>query len=235
MVLSRELAVPLSDRRKMDRAVEYEARHHVPFPLSELEWRYEVLDRPDARAGPGGEVHVAVVAAKRVPLKDHLARFASAGLAVDLVQSDCLALHNFLSYERADGEETADRSGGAEDLPTAVVDLGTETTSVLVSGPHQAWFRSTGFGAHGFNKALVRDLKLTSAQAETLKRDPSKAESPSKMHQAMQPVLEDLVAEVRASLEAFGRSRGRRQIQRILGVGGGFRMHGLLRYLRSAR
>jgi len=150
-----------------------------------------------------------------------------------MAQSDCLALHNFLAYRSRSTTQADDLPKRDKDLLTAVVDFGADTTSVVVSGPGAIWMRSTGFGAQSFNKALVRELKLTAAQAEAHKRAPSKAESPSRFHHAIEPVFEDLAAEIRASVEAFSRSRECRQVGLILGIGGGFATHGVLRYLRA--
>ena len=150
-----------------------------------------------------------------------------------MVQSDCLALHNFLVYdcfgdERSDGPATPD--GGRS---IALLDVGSNQTHLVVSSPTSVWFRSSGLGGEQFTRALVRDFKLTAAQAESLKRDPAGAESLHRMYHALAPALEALLADARSMLDAFVASHRTQRIERVLGCGGSFQLHGLLRYLRS--
>jgi hypothetical protein len=46
---------------------------------------------------------------------------------------------------------------------------------------------------------------------------------------------EALMGEIRTSLDCFANSHGEPKVRGLLGLGGGFRLHGLLRYLRTKR
>ncbi len=232
-VLIRELKMPRIDNKKLPRVIEYEARRQLPMSLDDLVWGYELLDDEAENTASSGDIHVAVVAAKRFLLKDHLARFSNAGLNVDMVQSDCLALHNFIRYDRY--ESGSNGQAAAKSPPVAVVDLGSDVTNFVVSSPQYAWFRGTGFGSQNITKSLLQHFRLTVAQAEEMKRDLTTAESYSECCKVIEPLFEEFVDEIRDAFEVHAQARGHRRIAAVYGVGGGFRMHGLLRYLWLGR
>ncbi len=230
VVLVRELTVPRTEGKKLPRVVEYEARRQLPIPLDDLVWGFELLEEQGGEPSAGGEMKIAVVAARRFLLKDHLARFSNAGLTVDVVQSDCVALYNYVAYDRlASGGNGSAGAGKAP--PIAVVDVGSDATHVVAGVPGSAWFRTSGFGAQGFTKALIQQFKLTTSQAEALKRDPASAERTDRYCRTLEPLYDELAREIRACLDAYGEARGRRRLECVYGAGGGFQTHGLLRYL----
>jgi hypothetical protein len=47
--------------------------------------------------------------------------------------------------------------------------------------------------------------------------------------------MEELAGEVRRSIESFAKTCPDRPVGRLLGLGGGFQLHGLLRYLQIGR
>ncbi len=57
--------------------------------------------------------------------------------------------------------------------------------------------------ANHFTKALTKELKLTFATAEHLKRNAAKADDPKALFQAMRPVFNDLLTEVQRSIGYF--------------------------------
>jgi len=216
-------------------AVQYEARHHVPFDLNELAWDFQVVETPDGPHDALKELDVMVIAVKRAQLKPRLGWFSNFGLQVDIVQTDSLALHNFLTYDHnveENGKRDAGAGGGGLDL---VLDVGTDATNIVVGSRRFFWSRSSRIGGHTFSKGLVREFNLTMAQAEHLKRDPAGAERLSDVYRILDPVFEEFAAEIEMALAAFKKSHPGAGVRQMLGLGGGFRLHGLLRYLRTGR
>jgi len=188
--------------------------------------------------GDGGrtsrrEAEVLLVAARRSRLVDRLSALRDSGLRVDVVQSDCLALHNFLVYDHF-GDDRRDRPAPPDTgRSIALLDVGCDQTHLLVSSPTSVWFRSSRFGGDQITRALVREFHVATARAEELKRRPARAESLHRMYDALEPALETLIADARSILDAFAASHQTQRIERVLGCGGSFQLHGLLRYLRS--
>jgi Tfp pilus assembly PilM family ATPase len=117
----------------------------------------------------------------------------------------------------------------------ATLDIGAETTNIIVSSPQSLWFRSCGVAGHSFTRALVKEFNLSLAQAEQRKRAPELAERLSDVYETLSPVLADLVGEVQQSLIAYEPTRPGHPVQRVLGFGGGAMLHGLFRHLRCGR
>ena len=84
-----------------------------------------------------------------------------------------------------------------------VLSLGTDTTDLVITNGYRVWQRSIPIGGNHFTKALTKELKLTFAKAEHLKRNATKAENPKAVFQAMRPVFNDLVTEIQRSIGFF--------------------------------
>jgi type IV pilus assembly protein PilM len=231
-VLVRQLSLPAIEPKKLASAVQYEMRRQISIPLDDLVWGYEVLGSSTDDLVGAKKNDVVIVAARRIMLKDRLSRLGSAGMAVDVVQGDAVALYNFLAYDYfGDAEAPTERVNEV----TAVLDLGSDTMNVLIGSPRLVWLHGSGFGCHNFSKALVRQQRLTLAQADELLRDPLRAESLFAQYQILEPVFEELAKQIETAFAQFSRAHRHAKITRLLGVGGGFRIHGLFGYLRSYR
>ena len=151
--------------------------------------------------------------------------FQQLKLPGETVQSDAVALHNFLLFDRS---ETFDAAGDELHL---TLDIGAETANFLVSRPGFFWVRNMPLGGADFTKAVVRDAKLTFSQAEALKRAPATAPRLHKLFQAFDPVSEQLVTQTQHSLRAFENLFAGRNIRRAWLHGDTLRLHGLLERL----
>jgi Tfp pilus assembly PilM family ATPase len=117
----------------------------------------------------------------------------------------------------------------------AVLDVGCDATNLVVSSPHALWYRSCGIAGQSFTRALVKDFNLTIAQAEQLKRAPESAKNLGKVYEALSPGLAEFLTEAQETLAAYAQAEPDCPIQQVLGVGGGFSLHGLFRHLRCGR
>jgi type IV pilus assembly protein PilM len=242
MTLSRQIDLFSMDASKIAKAVEFEARVQFPFPLEQLAWDFQILeengsnnDDTDGTSEPVAEKSskALVIAARHSTTRHFLDTFQRLGVRVDLLQTDFVALHNFLMFEHSLPGDDA-RPG---QLPPALaaIDIGSEVTNIVVSSPESLWFHSCGVAGHSFTRALVKEFNLTIARAEQLKRHPHSAERLSDLYAALTPVFGDLLGEVQHALAAYAQARPNCPIQHVLGVGGGAMLHGLFRYLRCGR
>lgn len=268
-VLGRVFRLPPMAARKVAGVVEYEARHQIPYPLAELDWDHQVIDRPDEDT-PGDPWRDVVLAAiKRFQLSEHLAPLAAAGIVPDIVQSDCMALYNLLAWEQfpdlfaansgasppaksakattgdkankdADGKEPAAAASSAEteaarNCAQVALDIGASSSNLVVIWHNGLWFRSIGRGGGDLTKGLMRELNLTAAVAEQVKREPAKARRFHQFESALWSPLGELVQEIHRSLKVFQKDYPEINIDRFLIFGGGARAHGLYRYLLHGR
>ena len=88
-------------------------------------------------------------------------------------------------------------------------------------------------GSH-FTKALTKEMKLTFAKAEHLKRNATTAQDPKAVFQAMRPVFNDLQTELQRSLGFFTNLDRTAKIGRVVAMGNAFKLPGLRRYLAQS-
>jgi Tfp pilus assembly PilM family ATPase len=171
-----------------------------------------------------------VTAAREAHVRDRLSALKEAGIAVDFITSDPVALHNALAYEFF--AEQGDAAG-----PEAIcaVDLGTDSTNIVISAPRSVWFRSFGQAGDSFTSTLLKQLTLTHVQAEQVKREPAKARRFGQWRDAVHPVFVQITGEIERSLANYAKQDPLHPVQQIYGLGGAFQTHGLLRHLRFGR
>lgn len=232
-VLGRFFDVPPLPAKKVADAIAFEARHQLPIALEELCWASHVQDSVEGKAGTSADEsprRIVVAAARALHVRERIADFKAVGIAVDLVASDCLALHNALAYDRF-----APQSPSADSQAICLLDVGAASTNVVISSARRVWFRTLGMGGDNFTSLLVSRLALTREQAEQVKRHPAKARRFSQWREALQPGLVQMAGEVERSLAGYARLFPDQPVRQIYGLGGAFPTHGLLRHLRCGK
>jgi type IV pilus assembly protein PilM len=243
--LCRQIDVPPSDSAKAAKLVQFEAPHQFPFPLEQLFWDFQLFEEEESdspsnstsdspkKPTEGKSRRALLIAAKRATIERYLDAFEKLDIRIELMQPDFLALHNFLVHECFDPLE--DSSPPQRPSVIAAIDIGCDVTNFVVSSPSSLWYRSCGVAGQNFTRGLVKEFQLSVTQAEKQKLAPESAKCLLDFQEALLPVFDDLLAEVRRCLATYAESRPDRPVQRLYGVGGGFAMHGLFRYLRCGR
>jgi len=231
--LARFVKLPPVEEKKIAEIVKFEAKQQIPFNLEEVVWDYQKIGSSEVVDGFALETEIGLFAMKRDMVKKYLDHFKEVGVEVHVIQMAPLSLCNFLSYDVLNKD--AD-SPPAEGKPAAVVglDIGTDSSNLVVTdGAKIIWQRPIPLGGNHFTRALTKDLKLTFAKAEHLKRNATKsgAAELKKILGALKPVLNDFVGEVQRSLGYFTNTHRDAQIEFMVGLGNAFRLPGLQRFL----
>ena len=229
--LARFIQLPPVESSQIAKIVEYEARQQIPFALEEVIWDYQPLGGGTEEGGYTLEAEVGLFAMKRDQVETAMAPFLDRKIEVDLVQIAPLALYNFLTYDRLGMRP--DKEFEAPDEYTMVCDLGADNSTLLISNGDKIWIRNVNVGGNHFTRALVKDQKLTFAKAEHLKCNATKAPDPRAVFQALRPVFNDYVAEIQRSIGYFSSVNREAKITRVLGVGNGFKLAGLQKFLQQ--
>ena len=111
--------------------------------------------------------------------------------------------------------------------------MGADNTTLLVSNGKKIWNRNVPLGGNHFTRALTKEMKLTFAKAEHLKCNATKSPDPKAVFQALRPVFNDYVAEIQRSIGFFSSVNRDAKIGRIIGVGNGFKLAGLQKFLQQ--
>ncbi|QDT16443.1 type IV pilus assembly protein PilM [Alienimonas californiensis] len=229
--LARFIQLPPVESSQIAKIVEYEARQQIPFALEEVIWDYQPLGGGLEEGGYTLEAEVGLFAMKRDQVEMAMAPFLDRKIEVDLVQIAPLALYNFLTFDRLGMREG--KEFDAPDEYTMVCDLGADNSTLLISNGDKIWIRNVNVGGNHFTRALVKDQKLTFAKAEHLKCNATKAPDPRAVFQALRPVFNDYVAEIQRSIGYFSSVNREAKITRVLGVGNGFKLAGLQKFLQQ--
>ncbi|MDX1622720.1 MAG: type IV pilus assembly protein PilM [Gemmatimonadota bacterium] len=208
-------------RIKMDRMREQEARQvirweaeqHVPFDMESVSLDFEILD-PGAE---GLQMEVLLVAAKRDLIETRVRLLDEAGFEVDVIDVDGFAIQTAFerSYEHAPYGTFC------------LVNVGRETTNLnLVDDGRPILTRDLPVGERRFAEALVRELGVTSEEAESRLRGREDGLEDAERKALAEPI-ESLVTPVERARAFIATSEVGGQLDEIVLSGGGARLPGL--------
>lgn len=223
---------PPVELKKIADIVRYEAKQQIPFELSDVVWDYQTMPGATVQEGYALESEVGLFAMKREQAYRQLAPFEEADIEVHAVQLAPIALYNALAFDRMQ-DRIEDETFDPEKPPssTVLLSIGTDSSDLLITNGFRIWQRSMPIGGNHFTRQLSKDLKLTYAKAEHLKRNAREAVDPKLIFQTMRPVFNDLVTEIQRSIGFFRSIDKRANIAELLISGNTVKMPGLAAYL----
>lgn len=233
--LARFIKLPPVEAKRIPDIVRYEARQQIPFSLDEVVWSYQRMRGGVEEEGFVAEAEIGLFAMKRDQVYRALQPLAAVGIEADIVQLSPLALYNFLVFERWD-ELPSDAEYDPDNPPPyyVILSMGTDGSDLVITNGFRVWQRSVPIGGNHFTRALTKELKLTFAKAEHIKRDPSAAEDPRAVFQAMRPVFNDLLTELHRSINYFSSINRTAEIRYLIPLGNAMKLPGLRRYLSTS-
>src|SRR5438552_13887955 len=231
--LARFVKLPPVEEKKITDIVRFEAKQQIPFNLDEVVWDYQKIGSGLVTDGFAMETEIGLFAIKRDTVNRYLQHFKDVNVEVQIVQMAPLALCNFVSYDLlekaapAEGEET-----GGKKRCVVALDIGADNTNLVITDGHRIiWQRPIPLGGNHFTRALTKDMKLTFAKAEHLKRHATKSPDLKQILSSLKPVLNDFVGEVQRSLGYFTNTHRDAHVQYMIGLGNAFRLPGLQKFL----
>lgn len=233
--LARFIKLPPVESKKIPDIVRYEARQQIPFDLNDVVWDYQRMGVGSEEEGFSLETEIGLFAMKRDAVLRALDPFIKADIEVDIVQLTPLVLYNFVLFDQIGALPPADEYD-PENPPESmvIISLGTDATDLVITNGYRVWQRSVPIGGSHFTKALTKELKLTFAKAEHLKRNATGAADPKAVFQAMRPVFGDLLTELQRSIGYFSNLDRAAKIGRVIALGNAMKLPGLRRYLSQS-
>jgi type IV pilus assembly protein PilM len=232
--LPRFVKLPPVESSKIPDLVKFEAKQQIPFPLEDVVWDFQQMPGGTEEDGFSMETEVGLFAMKRDEVFRSLRPFINAGIEVDIVQLTPIALFDYIVFDQLQDLPPPDQFN-PDDPPESVVvlSLGTDTSDLVVTNGYRVWQRSIPLGGNHFTKAITKELKVTFAKAEHLKRNAMKTEDPRAIFQAMKPIFNDLVTEIQRSLNFFNSINKTAKLGRIVALGNTMKLRGLQKYLQQ--
>lgn len=246
--LARFVKLPPVEAKKIPDIVLFEARQQIPFPLDDVVWDFQKIGGgEEEEEGLTLDAEVGIFAIKKDAVQRTLAPYQRMGIDVEAVQLAPLALYNFAAFDYFyHGQKAKAAAAGADGQPGGIsdeqdaegdaavlLDIGADKTDVVITDGDSIWLRNLPIGGNHFTRALTKDLKLTFAKAEHLKRNATKAPDPKKLYQAMRPVFQDFSNELQRSIGYYTSTHRGQTIKKIIGVGNGFKLPGLQKFLQQ--
>jgi type IV pilus assembly protein PilM len=242
--LARFVKLPPVEEKKIGDIVRFEAKQQIPFPLDEVVWDFQKIGAGEVTDGFAMEAEIGLFAMKRDQINRALSQFQDVNVEVHVIQMAPLSLCNYVAYDLlnkggtptpAAEEPAADEGPRGKKKCVVALDVGTDSSNLVITdGEKIIWQRPIPLGGNHLTRALSKELKLTFAKAEHLKRNAAKSPPELKtILSALKPVLTDFVGEVQRSLGFFTNSHRDAQIMYMVGLGSAFRLPGLQKYLQE--
>ena len=201
---NRLIKLPPVQDGKLEEVVRYEAQSQIPFPIDEVIWDYQFVERAYA---PGEEKEVILFAIKKEIVEQFLANIADIGLNVEAIQFAPVALYNFLSYDQDIGNSCI------------AIDMGADNADLLVVDGAKFWIRNLPITGNDITKSLQKAFKVSFAEAEKLKRKAASTPQAQKIFNAAQPVIRDLIGEVHRSIGYYKSISKQVRFEKVLVLG----------------
>jgi type IV pilus assembly protein PilM len=218
---ARFVNLPPVEEKRIPEMVKFEAVQQIPFGINDVQWDWQLMTEPDSP-----EIKVGIFAIKNEVVNSTLEYFGREDIQVSYVQMAPMALYNYLLNDRPE-------LVASDSQATVVLNIGAENTDLVVCTKSAVWQRCILIGGNTFTKAIADTFRLNFEKAEKLKRTAPVSKYSRQILQAMRPVFTDLASEVQRSLGFYNSSNPNTKIVRIVALGGGTKLRGILKYLQQ--
>lgn len=214
-VFTRFIKLPPIEDDNIEQLVAFEAQQHVPFPIEEVIWDWQLLDTGS------GEKEVALVAIKGDALNDINDLVVDVGLGTVEVDAAPMALYNALMYNYPELEETA-----------LLIDIGAKTCNLIYLEGGRMFTRSVAVGGATITSAIAKEYNINFSEAEAQKctnglvalntaHTSELDEVTAAMATVIRNALSKLPAEIARTTNYFRSQHGGKAPTKVLLAGGG--------------
>ncbi len=219
---ARFVSLPPVEKKRIPEIIKFEATQQIPFDINDVQWDWQLIDE----SGGAKAMKVGLFAVKNEVVDSALEHFSRENLQASYVQMSPMALYNYMQYDRPDLVKSDSEA-------VVALNIGAENTDLVVCTKSTVWQRCIPMGGNSFTRAIAETFKLSFEKAEKLKRTAAMSKYARQILQAMKPVFTDMAAEIQRSLGFYGSSNPNVKLTKILAMGGGTKMRGLLSYLQQ--
>ncbi len=217
----RIISIPAMEREQAREAIKWEMEANIPLPIDQVYFDWQFLPTDSSR-----KQSVLTVAVSREVVDEIMEVLEKAGLEVYGLEVESIASARSLVRK----EETNEKGA------SLIIDLGAQRTSFIMIVKGVVYFTSSiPFSSEGMNDAIMRSLRVSLQEAEEIKLHDgiTRGENnENEIFHVVAPLLENLVTEVKKTLDFYGEiSQEQSSIEKIILCGGGANLKGLVPYL----
>jgi type IV pilus assembly protein PilM len=219
-VIVKNIVVPQMSEEELNESIDWHAEEHIPFDIADVSLDYQITGRS------ADALQVLMAACKRDKIANLKQAIQLAGKQPAIIDVDAFALQNCyeVNYQPGPGQVVA------------LLNIGASTMNInILDGTMSVFTRDVTVGGNQFTSALQKELGLTYAQAESVKRGlPLPAEvEPRSIEPILETVSEVLALEIQKTMDFYRATAedGDAAVQKILISGGGSKLPNLSAYL----
>lgn len=213
--------LPPMTKEELSQAIRFEARQHVPLPISEivLDW---ILIEGEPSSQKKQDLKVMLVAVPKRVVQQYQEIANLAGLEPQNLEAEVFALKRALIDRTEDKEKVV-----------VLVDIGAEsTTCSVVEGGILKVSHSFDISGNNLTKSLVDSLQIDIELAEELKLKYGLLPAGQVIHRVLQPFFDSIIIEIRRISQDFLKREGK-DIQEIILAGGTANIRGIKGYFEE--
>ena len=214
-VIIKHIAIPKTLPKDIEDQVYFEAEQYIPFDMTEISLDYQVVQEDMG----DGKMDILLVAAKKDFIEKRLSAVRESGLEPEVLDVDSLALANIYWENYEHPEETA----------ALLIDVGASLTKInIVSANSTLFTRDVAIGGKNLTSEIQNKMNISFQEAEGLKLDASASgQAPEEMAPIVSAIVENIVLEVRRSLDFFMAASTPYQVSAVYLSGGSCHIPGL--------
>jgi type IV pilus assembly protein PilM len=195
-------------------AIFWEAEQHVPFDIDDVCLDFQVL-KEDVGAN---QMEILLVAAKKEMVNTHADIVRDAGFNPRIIDVDSFAIQNAI----------ASSSGGAGDLVTGLVNIGSDVTNINIIQDNIPYFtRDLSVGSNVFIEAIQRNLGVDFEEADAMLCGESEIEDEERCNEVIAEAAGEISMGIERSISFLKTAGDAEQIDQVILSGGGARIPGL--------
>jgi type IV pilus assembly protein PilM len=225
-VFTRFVKLPPLQDDNIEQLVTFEAQQHVPFPLSEVVWDYELIEGAE-------EKEVVIVAIKSDALDEINAAVNDSGLGTSEVDVAPMAIYNAFRATYGNPEESI-----------LIIDIGAKTSNLLYIEGRRFFTRSIAIGGGAVTAAIAKEYGVSFMDAEHQKitnglvalsggHAEQLDESVAALAMVIRNALTRLPAEIARTTNYYRGQHGGNAPQRVLLAGGGVKLPYTLEFFQE--
>ena len=212
-------SLPPMSKSEVDKAVEFEARHHIPLSLSEVTFDWQVIDRKEIL--PGIKLKILLVAVPNKVLNNYQKMANISALNLKGMEAEIFGLIRAVMPK--DGFKA----------PVCLIDIGWQSTTVgIVDGKTLRASYSFDISGNNFTKSLSDKLKISMQEAEALKRENGLDPKNKEASDILAEEADNLVSEVKKVADDYEKEENKK-IESIILSGGTASLFGLRDYFEG--
>ena len=222
------MVLPDISEGEISKVVNYEARQHIPLPLSEVVFDWSIINKKPEKEKPddkseekkeGNKINILLVAIPKEVTKEYADIIKRTNLKLVAIETESFSLARSLVKNN---EEVS-----------MIVDIGNKTTSIIivendsVSESHSV----PGAGGEEITKMISHGFNVDFNRAEDLKRDvgltfngPRK-----KVSEITLPIVNIIISEIKKVNDSYF-NKNKREIKKIIISGSSAKLPGLIDY-----